>query len=426
MRIAATNTVPTDPLWPGQWGPALIDAPKAWAVTMGSPRVVIAVLDTGVDLEQPDLQGALVQGYNIVKGDNDPSDDNGHGTKTAGIVGARADNGLGISGVCPRCSVMPVKVVGANGTATDLDVASGITWATNHGAAIISMSFGGPEDNTVAAAVRYAQSKGVLVVAAAGNGGSSQPFYPAAYPGVLSVAGTQTDDQLYPWSNRGSWVAVAAPGCDTTTSMGGGFGQFCGTSASTPVVAGLAGLALSYSPAASAGTIEQAIVSSAHRVQGLGGGRVDAVGTLAALGATFKSARAAKPLTVRPATRASSAVRTLRARGTRVGHRALRARWRVPLTIAGGRVAATLRSPKARSCSLSLRSAGRVLRSSRRGRKTDSVVARLAPGKYRLVVRCKVRRPRAASLTVHAIFHKVAHRARRFRWHSWPIGRRVP
>jgi subtilisin family serine protease len=157
LRIQAKGTaqaIPTDPLWQRQQGLVQIGAPKAWAVTMGSPRVVIAVLDTGVDFAQPDLQGALVPGYDILNGSDDPSDDNGHGTRTAGIVGARGDNGLGISGVCPRCSIMPVKVVGANGTATGLDVASGITWATVHGAAVISLSLGGSQDNAVAAAVR--------------------------------------------------------------------------------------------------------------------------------------------------------------------------------------------------------------------------------------------------------------------------------
>ena len=396
------QTVPTDPLWPNQWGPALIGAPAAWAVTMGSPSVVIAVLDTGVDFSQPDLRAALVPGYDFVNRDDEPSDDNGHGTRTAGIVGARADNGLGISGVCPRCSVMPVKVAGADGFASWLDVASGITWATDHGASVISMSLGGAQSDAVAAAVRYAQSKGVLVVAAAGNNGNSQRFYPAADPGVLSVAGTAKAGGLYSWSSHGSWVDVAAPGCDTTTFLGDRFGQFCGTSASAPVVAGLAGLAFSYSPNASAETIEHAIVSSAHRVAGVADGRVDAVGTLTALGATFKA---------RPAAGRRSRAKLAGARSTshyvrpapraRLSRGALRMQWHVRLAVMGGRVAATLHSPKAQSCLLSLRSADGVWLSSRRGPTADSLVARVAGGRYRLDVQCKTRRPRPASLTVH-------------------------
>ena len=295
-RLADTSyarAIPTDPLWPDQWGPALIGAPAAWKLTKGSPSVVIAVLDSGVDSSQPDLRPALVPGYDVVNGDDDPSDDNGHGTRTAGIAGARADNGVGISGVCPGCSIMPVKVSSAAGWSTGLQMASGITWATNHGADVISISLAGSSPSaTVASAVNYAESKGVLVVASAGNNGDSDTVYPAGYPGVLSVAGTDPDNKLYPWSNRGSWVAVAAPGCDITT-FADGFGRFCGTSASAPVVAGLAGLAFSYAPTASAATVQHAIVSSAHPVEGVAGGRVDAVGTLAALGAKFEPASSA-------------------------------------------------------------------------------------------------------------------------------------
>ncbi len=354
MRVATATVaqaIPNDPLWRNQWGAALIGAPAAWKVTMGSPRVVIAMLDTGVDLSQPDLRQALVPGFDVVNWDDDPSDDNGHGTRTAGIVGARADNGVGISGVCPRCSIMPVKVVGANGSATGLEVASGITWATDHGAAIISMSLGGAQSDAVASAVRYAQSKGVVVVAAAGNNANSQPFYPAADPGVLSVGGTETGDQLYPWSNRGSWVAVAAPGCDMTTFRDGEFGRFCGTSASAPVVAGLAGLALSYSPTSSADEIERAIVSTAHRVAGIAGGRVDAVGTLTALGAEFHPRRASRTLTTAKRGRSARST-TSKARpavGARVSRRALRVQWRLPLAVERGRVVATLHSPKAQA-----------------------------------------------------------------------------
>jgi len=291
-RLAATNNyvqeVPSDPLWSLQWGAALTEAPTAWAATKGSPNVVVAVLDTGVDLSQPDLQGAFVPGYDFVNHDTDPSDDNGHGTGTAGIVGARSGNGLGGSGFCPRCSVMPVKVVAANGSATEGAVAPGIIWAADHGANVISMSFGGTYSATIADAIRYATSKGVLVVAAAGNSGSSTAFYPAADDGVLGVAASQPDDTLYSWSNYGTWVSLAAPGCDLTTLRDGGFGDFCGTSASAPVVSGLAALAMSYSQTSTADAVKQAIISSSHAIRGVGFGRVDVAATLAALGAAFQ------------------------------------------------------------------------------------------------------------------------------------------
>ncbi len=309
MRITASNVVqetPTDPLWGLQWGAALTQAPTAWAVTKGSASVVVAVLDTGVDLSQPDLQGAFVPGYDFVNNDADPSDDHGHGTGIAGIVAARAGNGLGGSGFCPRCSIMPVKVVGADGTATGANVALGITWATDHGANVINISLGGTFGPTVADAINYAISKGALVVAAAGNNGNSNAFYPAADAGVLSVAATQPNDQLYSWSNYGAWVSVAAPGCDLTTARGGQYAEFCGTSASTPVVSGLAALAMSYSPTSSAEEIKLAITSSAHAVAGVSYGRVDVAGTLAALGATFALAPAPAPSPVAPSATVSS------------------------------------------------------------------------------------------------------------------------
>ena len=288
---AYQQLVPSDPLWPQQWGAAAIEAPAAWAVTTGTPGTVVAVLDTGVDPSQPDLAGALVPGYDFVNGDADPSDDFGHGTSVAGILAARLDNGAGVAGMCPNCAVMPVKVIGSDGNGLTSTIAQGMTWAVDHGARVINMSMGGPDASDVlASAVEYAQAHGVLVVAAAGNNGSSNAFYPAAYPGVLSVAASDPNGQLYPWSDSGSWVDVAAPGCDVAPAMGGGFGNFCGTSASTPVVSGLAGLAFSFAPAATSARVEQAIESTAAPVGGVQFGGVDAARMLQALGATLRPA----------------------------------------------------------------------------------------------------------------------------------------
>jgi subtilisin family serine protease len=288
---AYEQLVPSDPLWPQQWGAAAIEAPAAWAVTTGTPAAVVAVLDTGVDPSQPDLAGALVPGYDFVNGDADPSDDFGHGTSVAGILAARLDNGAGVAGMCPNCAVMPVKVIGSDGNGLTSTIAQGMTWAVDHGARVINMSMGGPDASDVlASAVEYAQAHGVLVVAAAGNNGSSNAFYPAAYPGVLSVAASDPNGQLYPWSDSGSWVDVAAPGCGPAPLRGGGFGNFCGTSASTPVVSGLAGLAFSFAPAATAARVEQALESTAAPVGGVQFGGVDAARMLQALGATLRPA----------------------------------------------------------------------------------------------------------------------------------------
>jgi subtilisin family serine protease len=249
--------------------------------------VTIAVLDTGVDLTQPDLQGKFVAGYNVVSGTGDPTDDNGHGTWAAGVAGAASNNGIGVTSYCWGCSLMPVKVLGADGVGTMSSVAAGIAWATDHGARVISMSLAGTvSTSTLQSAVQYAHSHGVVLVAASGNYGNSSPTYPAAYPEVLSVAGTDANDALYSWSNYGPWVKVAAPGCNYTTGRSGWYGSFCGTSAATPALAGIVGLALSYSPAATNTAVESAVQSSAVKIgSAVAYGRVDAYAALLALGA---------------------------------------------------------------------------------------------------------------------------------------------
>ena len=287
-QVRAADTTPNDPWWPNETSAARINAPKAWDLSTGSANVVIAVLDTGVDATQPDLQGALVAGWDFVNADADPSDDHGHGTLVAGAAAARSNNALGIASYCWRCSVMPVKVMGADGFGTVSDVAAGMTWAVDHGARVLNLSLSTTTDSsTLAGAVRYAHGKGAVIAAAAGNSGSSAPTYPAAYPEVLGVAGSNPDDTLAASSNYGSWVKIAAPWCNWGTGRGGGYASFCGTSAATPAVAGIAGLAFSYSPTASNTAVEQAIESSAAAVVGshiVQYGRIDAYRTLLGLG----------------------------------------------------------------------------------------------------------------------------------------------
>ena len=287
FAVAATMT-PNDYWWPNEWSPVRTRTNLAWDLTQGSASVVIASLDTGVDLTQPDLQGKLIGGYNALNGSSDATDDNGHGTWAAGVAGAATNNSIGVASYCWRCSLMPVKVLAADGTGTMSNVAAGITWATDHGARVISMSLSGSVGtSTVQSAVQYAHSHGAVLVAAAGNSGSSTQAYPAAYPEVLGVAGTDPSDALYSWSNYGSWVKLAAPGCSYTTGRAGWYGSFCGTSAATPVVAGIAGLALSYASTATNTTVEAALEASAVKIGApVAYGRVDAYATLLALGAS--------------------------------------------------------------------------------------------------------------------------------------------
>jgi subtilisin family serine protease len=238
----------------------------------------VAVVDSGVDPSQPDLQGALVAGADFADSSGSTADQYGHGTMVAGVIAARGNNSQGVAGVCWSCLVMPIKVLDANGSGSGASVADGIRWATDHGANVINLSIVlSAPDPAVADAIAYAHDHGVLVVAAAGNAGTGDATYPSAYPGVVSVAATDDADHLYPWSSYGSWVTLAAPGCSMTTTLGGGFANFCGTSAAAPLVAGLA--ALGYEAGASSeANLEAALERTAVPLPGsVGSGRVDAL-----------------------------------------------------------------------------------------------------------------------------------------------------
>jgi subtilisin family serine protease len=297
----ALDTTPNDSQWPEQEGLRVIGLPRAWDTSRGSTHVVVAVVDTGIDPGQPDLRGALVPGINLVDPAAAPLDDHGHGTAVAGIVAARSDNGQGMAGVCWFCAVMPVKVLDGSGSGDDTRIAAGIVWAVDHGARVVNLSLGGPGSSPqLAAALAYAAAHGTLTVAAAGNSGTTVPFYPAADPTALSVAATTTADRAYPWSNFGPWVDVAAPGCNVAPARRGGYGPFCGTSSATPIVAGLAALALAQHPSTSPAQLRGAIEQAATPVPGVVQfGRVSAPQTLAALGAAGRRARLI-PSTSRP------------------------------------------------------------------------------------------------------------------------------
>jgi thermitase len=352
--VGAVTSTPNDTYWPQQWGPAKVNAAAAWDSTTGSASTVVAVLDTGVTYSHPDMQGRLLSGYDFVNNDSDPTDDNGHGTETAGIVGAAANNGIGMAGMCWSCSVLPVKVADSTGSASWSNVASGITWATDQGAKVISLSIGGTSGgSTLQSAVQYAQSHDVLVVAAAGNNGSSALFYPAAYAGVVSVAGTSSSDALYSWSDYGSWVSVAAPGCDYATNMSGVYSSsFCGTSAATPVVAGIVGLARSLAPSASAPQVASALESSAANIGSVVAyGRVDAAATMAALSGGTPPPSPAPP----PATATTTTTTVSGSLSTKATLRSY------PVSSGAGSLQLTLTFAKASSLTLTVRSANQTV-----------------------------------------------------------------
>ncbi len=298
------DTVPNDTNWSAQWGLRQADFPVAWDRTRGLASVSVAVLDTGVNSQLPDLHN-VAGGYNIVSPASAAVDDNGHGTSVAGIIAARTDNHEGIAGVCWACSILPIKVLDADGTGDTAVVAAGIVKAADAGARVISMSLGGPADDaTLDQAVAYAVSKGAILVAAAGNNGSATPFYPAAIQGVIGVAAADESDHPYPWSNVGGWVQVAAPGCNPAPSSAGGYVVFCGTSSATPLVAGLAALLLSEQPGASRAAIVDAIEQTAVPIgDSVRYGRIDAAAAVAALadassGVAVNSAPATKQVAI--------------------------------------------------------------------------------------------------------------------------------
>jgi subtilisin family serine protease len=255
--------MPPDPYWAEQREFRQIRTPRAWDLERGRYSTVVAVIDTGVQFGHPDLTDRLIGGHDFVNDDNYPADDHGHGTAVSGIVAATS-NGLGMAGMCSRCKVMPVKALDENGNGLWSVAAVAIVWAADHGADVINLSFGGPTGGTALQdAISYARSKGAVVVGAAGNFSSTTKFYPAALTGVISVAAADNLDLRYDFSNHSTqWVDLAAPGCTLATHVGSSYSGFCGTSAATPFVSGLAALIESTSTGMTRWEVERILLGS--------------------------------------------------------------------------------------------------------------------------------------------------------------------
>jgi subtilisin family serine protease len=301
--VVSTSGVPNDPQFSQLWGmnntgqtggtaDADIDAPEAWDLETGSSNVVVAVIDTGVDFSHPDLaQQQWVnpgencgssdptiacpdrtdgvdddndgyvddwRGWDFINHDNDPTDDNNHGTHVSGTIGAVGNNGVGVAGVDWNARIMALKFLGSNGSGSDADAISAVLYAADHGARIASNSWGGaPFDQGLVDAIAYGASKGMLFVAAAGNDGVNMdvsPEYPAAFDSdaLLSVAATDANDQMAFFSNYGArTVDLAAPGVGIlSTTPGNTYQSFSGTSMAAPHVSGAAALVMSHFPGA--------------------------------------------------------------------------------------------------------------------------------------------------------------------------------
>lgn len=225
------------------WAGSLLGIPDTWVYTMGE-GVKVAVLDTGIDTDHQDLKEAIVASKDFT-GDG-IEDINGHGTHCAGIVAARL-NQVGFVGVAPKADLIIAKVLGNDGSGSFDWIASGVAWAVEQGADIISMSLGGPvSSNRLYKAVHIALAKGVKVICAAGNEGSlfqNSIGYPGRYGGVITVASHDQDGNRSGFSSRGGEIDVMAPGSNIwSTYVDGGYAELSGTSMAAPFVAGLAAL----------------------------------------------------------------------------------------------------------------------------------------------------------------------------------------
>ncbi len=298
----AVTTVTPTPNYQVQWSLNKAEVSKAWELGATGKGIIIAVIDTGIDLNHPDLTDNLVPGYNAITGDEGAratQDDNGHGTHVAGIVAAdgRSSATTGVYGVAYQASIMPIKAMESDGQGADDVIADGIVWAVDHKARIINLSVGSnSQGDILRAAIQYAIDKGCLVVAAAGNAEPqttsdiSYPTagisYPAADSGVMAVTATDSKDQIANFSLTGPQATIAAPGVniysDYWMKEGSGYATADGTSMASPFVAGVAALVWGQHPTWTARQVRVALEDSAldlgteGRDNNYGYGRVDA------------------------------------------------------------------------------------------------------------------------------------------------------
>ena len=273
------DDVPNDPEYKNQWGLQNINAPKAWTAIDNTSlkEVVVAVIDTGLDMEHEDLKDRLTKGYDFVDMDEDPSPgpvNEEHATHVAGILAASTDNGIGIAGTAGTApiKIMPIRVLEA-GSGDDFTIAQGITYAVDNGARVINMSLCGYGDSPLLTeACNYAFSKNVVVVAGAGNNAMDvNTFYPASIPGVITVSATDVNDTLAFFSNYGSSVELAAPGVEVLSSLPGDlYESYDGTSMSTPFVSAACALLISKNPLLSIIEVEQYLTDSAKDIGSTG------------------------------------------------------------------------------------------------------------------------------------------------------------
>ena len=302
LNRPCAGIVPNDPNYGEQWNLALMNMPQAWDIEQGNPEVTVAVVDGGVDMQHPEFRSQLWRNVGEVPGngvdddgngyvddlngwdfsdaptlpsngdstvrDNEPEDERGHGTQVSGIIGAAANNGIGIAGIAWRCRLMPLRAdfkYGGGGYLQNDDVAAAIVYAADNGAQVINMSWG----DTVNAfliedAVAYAYARGCVMVAAAGNKGTVGSWYPAGLKTVISVAWLTKERQLNGDSNFGATIDIAAPGDEIlSTDLNGAYLHVSGTSIAAAHVSGVAALVKAANPDYTNAEVQETLIRTA-------------------------------------------------------------------------------------------------------------------------------------------------------------------
>jgi subtilisin family serine protease len=275
----AADTTPNDPYFSWQWNMQRVKAPAAWDLTMGSDSIVVAVVDSGIDLNHPEFAGRILEGYDYVRGDSEPNDEFDHGTHVSGIIAAAANNAIGVAGLAARVKILPLKVLDNTGTGYISDIALAILDAADYGAPIINLSLQSlVSTNTLYNAVVYAKDKGCLAVAAAGNyGNNGNPVvYPGAYSEVFTVGASDYDDNWASYSGYNDHVDLAAPGGTSASQTSqiwstvrvskGSYGYMYGTSMATPMVSAAAALVWTCVPTATRQEVTNILKQTADKV----------------------------------------------------------------------------------------------------------------------------------------------------------------
>lgn len=283
--ILKIQDTPNDPYFTDMWNLKTIRMENAWNLLHANGRVVVAVVDTGVDYNHEDLQGIVLKGKNFIKGNNNPMDDQGHGTHVAGILGAVTNNSIGVSGVSWGSKILAVKACDKNGDCATSNVARAIQYVVDSNVKIINVSIAGAGacNGTYTDTIAYALKKGALIITAAGNGNNgdgkgvdASTQIPAGCDGVLAVGSVTASGSRSPFSNYGSKVEISAPGgvgpcsmgsCILSTSLENGYTLRAGTSMAAPQVSGVAALILASNSALSMSKVKTCLVTSGDPIQ---------------------------------------------------------------------------------------------------------------------------------------------------------------